>query len=215
MAFDYKVVQAMETAEPPIADGYCPECGRPWRHPSPERSRDPAPFAWHRALLIVVGLALAITFGLPAMAAYQSETATQRDVAVLTLCLDGMKSDPGCPSVQDAEEWRAIDYDEATASRRQLEFTLVATILGLLALGLGAGSVVWQRRRAGTGGRGRSSAATAWRVGETALSLLCFGVLALYLDFVTLRLSPGVPLGETLDRASGDALAIISRIAGA
>jgi hypothetical protein len=214
MALDYKTLQATELSQGTSAQPYCPECGRPWRELWPEHPRRSALVSWRAALLIVVGLALAITFGLRAAAAHQTEAATQRDLAELTLCLDGTWSGPGCPSVQDAEDWRAIDYGNVATARRQLSRALVATALGLLALGLGAASVARARRRSSASPRARSGVATAWQAGEMLLGLLCLQILTLYLDLVALQLSPGVPLGETLDRAAGDALAVIFRVSG-
>jgi hypothetical protein len=66
MALDYKTLQALAAAEPQEAAGHCPECGRAWGTSGPEAPHPLAPFPWRAVLLGVVGLALALTFGLRA-----------------------------------------------------------------------------------------------------------------------------------------------------
>jgi hypothetical protein len=57
MVVDYKTLQAIVAGQPPDTDAYCPECGRPWRDPSPERSQPVMLFPWRAVFLAVIGLA--------------------------------------------------------------------------------------------------------------------------------------------------------------
>jgi hypothetical protein len=214
MALDYKTLQALAAGQLHDADDYCPECGRPWRDLS--LPRPAGSVSWRAALLIVVGLALAITFGSRALAAYQARVATDRDLAVLTLCLNGILSDPICPSMQDAENWRAVDDGNRATARRQLDRALVATTVAVLAFGTGLGSLVRQRRRTVARHRGWSVVAATCQMSETLLILICLLVLAVCLDLVAVQLSLSAPITrELLDRAADDALGILSLIPGA
>jgi hypothetical protein len=215
MALDYKTRQATATNEQQHADDYCPECGRPWHDLLAGRARPAASVSWRAALLIVVGLALAISIGSRALAAYQTRVATDRDLAVLTLC-DLMMSDPSCPSIQDAEDWRAVDVGNQATARRQLDRALVATAVEVLVFGAGLGSLARQRCRTVARHWGWSVVAAAWQISETLLVLIGLLVLALYLDLVAIQLSLKAPITrELLERAADDALGMISLIPGA
>jgi hypothetical protein len=80
MSFDYKTPQALAANHLMDADGFCPECGRPWGAPAPDPGQPKAAFPWRAVLLVVVGLALAIVFGLRAVADYPRAL---RDHAIL------------------------------------------------------------------------------------------------------------------------------------
>src|SRR5262249_29316814 len=101
MALDYKTRQAMATNEKQRADDYCPECGRPWFDPAPERPHR-ASCPWRAVLLAVVGVCVALTFGPRAARAHAFQAAAQRNVAALNLCLGGATQDSICPSLVDA-----------------------------------------------------------------------------------------------------------------
>jgi hypothetical protein len=213
MALDYRTLQETAASQPRDADGYCPECGRPWRDPSPERPHPAVPVPWHAVFLAVVGLALAVTFGVRAARAYQTQRATQRDLAVLIVCLGGVSGDLTCPSVEDAEDWRRVDYANEDAARRQRDRALVATALGLLAVGVGLSGVARRRRRPGCP---RPILAAAWGLGEFLIALTCLQVLALYADLVIVRLSLGWPPAwwEALDSITDQVSALLSIITG-
>jgi hypothetical protein len=59
---------------------------------------------------------------------------------------------------------------------------------------------------------------SAWRpsrgAGESLLGLVCLLILTLYLDLVTLQLSPAGLTWEGLGRAVDEALVVIARITG-
>jgi hypothetical protein len=203
----------MAAGRPPDADDYCPECGRPWRDLSPDRPHPAVPFPWRAALLGVVGLALAITFGVRAAGAYQTEAAIARDLAVLTWCGGGETTAWGCPSVGNQEAWLRMDYANHDAARRQRDRALVAAALGLLALGVGLAGVARRRRRPD---RPRPIRTAAWGLGESLLALACLQVLALFAALVLVHLALGRPPAwwEALDAITDQVSALVSVVTG-
>jgi hypothetical protein len=211
MAFDYKTVQAMAASQPRDAHGYCPECGRPWRDPSPERPHPAMAVPWHPVFLAVVGLALAITFGARAARAYRLEAATRGDLASLTTCVGRGSAAPSCPSMDDQEDWLRVDYANEATARGQRDRALVATALGLLALGIGLRRLA--RRR--WPDRPASALATFGRWGESLLALTCLQVLALTLASLAVQLARGLPFAwERLDAAADGVLVVVSLLTG-
>jgi hypothetical protein len=212
MALDYKALQALAARRPANAPSYCPECGRPWRDPAPVRPHPDAAFPWRAAFVAMVGLAVALTFGARAARADQKQAAIQRDVAVLTVCLGGVSGDLTCPTVQDAEDWRGIDYVHEATARLQRDRALVAAALGLLAVGVGLRRVARRRRLQD---RPRPTLATAGGLGETLIALTCLQVLALTLDSLAGQLARGLPLTwERLDTAADAVLVVVSILTG-
>jgi hypothetical protein len=213
MALDYKTLQAMAASRPANAMAFCPECGRPWRAPSPEGPHPEAAFPWRAAFLALVGLALALAFGVRAARADQRQRAIQRDLAVLTVCFGGgAAGDPLCPTVQDAEGWRRRDDVDAAAARGQRDRALVATALGLLVAGVGLRALARRRRRHD---HPPSAIATVGSSGESLIALTCLQVLALTGYSIAVQLSRGLPLTwERLDAAADDVLVLVALLTG-
>jgi hypothetical protein len=211
VAFDYKTLQTTAATRPPDADHYCPECGRPWGELSAERPR-PAADPWRAVLLAVVGFALALTFGERAVRADQRETAIQRDLASLTRCLGGVAGSGACPAGKDAEDLRGLEDVAAAAARGQRDCALVATALGLLAVGVGLRATARRRRRQD---HPSSTIATVGRLGESLIGLTCVQGLALLLYSVAGQLARGLPLTwDRLDAAADGVLVLVSFLTG-
>jgi hypothetical protein len=212
IALDYATLRAMAATEPANVSPYCPECGRPWHAPSPERAHPAAAFPWRPAVLAVVWLALAVTFGVRAARADQRQRAIQSNLAVLTRCLGGVSGDLTCPSVEDAKDRLSADDVEAATARGHRDRARGAAALGLFAVGRGLRGVARRRRRQD---RPRSTLAKVWGLGESLLALTCFQVLALTLDSIAVQLSRGLPLSwEWLDTAADGVLVLVSHLAG-
>jgi hypothetical protein len=208
MAVDDKTLPEMVAGQPPDTDAYCPQCGRPWRDPSPEYAQPVAP------LLAVIGLALAIAFGARAARAYRMELTIRSDLAALSTCPADASGPQICPSVADREEWLRVDDANQAATRRQRDRALVGVALGGLALAVGLGSAA-RRHRASRRERPSAIVAVIWGVGAALIAGACLEVLALYAALVAVRLSPGSPLGwETLDQAADGAIALLSLVTG-
>jgi hypothetical protein len=210
MADGFPTRSAMPTDYSRDADAYCPECGRPWREPSPDRPYPEAAFPWRAAFLAAVGLVLALTFGVRAVRAAQEQAVNPRDLAVLARCLGHASPDPSCPSVEAAQGWRGrYDVGEAMA-RRQRDLALVPTALGLFAVGL---SSLARLRRVQD--RPRSPLAAVWKMGESMTLLTCLQVLGLTLHSIASQLSQGLPFTwERLDTAADNVLALVSFLTG-
>lgn len=215
MAFDYKTLRLLETSKSRDANDYCPECGRLWIDRWPEPPRPLVPFPWRGWFLTVVGVALALTFGLRAASAYRAEAAIQRDVAVETICSSQVSNALTCPSPQATIEWLQASEESREVARRQVDAALVATALGLLALVGGPAALVRRRLRVTSHWRPWSTLTALVSIAEGLLALVCFQVLAVGVALVAHQLSPGVTLTEALDRAVNNALTIISIITGA
>jgi hypothetical protein len=212
MAVDYKTLQALAVSQPRDAEGYCPECGRPWCAPAPDRPPPEAAFPWRAAFLVAVGLAIAITFGVRATRASQRQVAIQRDLVGLTRCLGGVSGDRTCPAGKDAEDLREIDNIDAATARGQRDRALVAAALGLLALGVGLRALARRGRRRD---RSRSTLMAAWDLGESLVALTCLQILALILSPIAGQLSRGLPMTwERLDRATDGVLVLVSLLTG-
>jgi hypothetical protein len=209
MALDYKQLQTSGTGQAMTTDAYCPECGRPWRDPSPVRPSSEAVFPWRAALLAVVGLALALSFGVRAARVSQTGAATQSGLAVLPWCGGGETSALGCPPAEDQELWLRVDYANHDEVRRQQGLAFVSTVLGLLALGVGLSGVARRRQD-----RPRTLLATLGGLGESLLALTCLQILVLTLYSIAAQLSGGLPLTwETLDRATGEIVVLLATAA--
>jgi hypothetical protein len=160
----------------------------------------------------MVGVAVALTFGVRAARAHAFQAASQRDLAVLTLCLGGAPADRICPPVADAAVWRMVEEANVATARRQRDRALLATALGLLALGLGLRGLArcrWVQDRPG------SILATVWGLGESLLALTCLQLLALTVDSLASQLTRGLPLtGERLDTAVDSVLVLVSLLTG-
>jgi hypothetical protein len=189
MALDYKTLQVIATSQRRHADDYCPECGRPWVDPLPERPRRAASFPWRAALLGVLGLFLAITFGHRAIDLVEAGstgcTMTQ-EASTGTACLAPVNLGPG----DGISRWASLRQSELTAG--EIRRDLLATAIGAAIVLLGIGALIRPSLRARSS-RGRSLALVAWAVGETLGVVVSLQVLALYADLVILRLSLGWP----------------------
>jgi hypothetical protein len=165
------------------------------------------------ALLVAVGLALTLTFGVRAARAAQKQAAIQRDLAVLTSCLRvRVSGDSICPTIEDANGRRDIDVVDEAAARGQWDRALVVAALGLLAAGGGLCVLAWNRRRQD---RSHSPLAAVWRMGESLIALTCLQVLALVLYAITSQLSQGSTLTwERLDTVADNVLALVSLLTG-
>jgi hypothetical protein len=212
MAFDYKTPQALAASHQMDADDFCPECGRLWEAPAPDRIQPAAAFPWRAALLVAVGLVLALTFGVRAARAAQKQATLQRDLAALHQCFEEVGWDSSCPTPETAEGWLARDdLDEVTA-RGQRDRALIATALGLLAVGVELRAMARHRRRQD---RPRPTLAVVWRMGESLIALTCLQVLGLTLHSIAGQLSQGLPLAwERLDTAADDVLVLVSLLTG-
>jgi hypothetical protein len=218
MALDYKALQALAASQPRDTDGYCPECGRPWREPSPERPHPAAPSLWRAALLGVVGLALAITFGLRA---WRADRLAPRDCAALpgtAWQVVATRGRTSCAAASnDLYRWTAfgITPGQSGAAGRTPRSDLPLTAGGV-AIGLvGVGGLVRSRLRARAHGRAATGVLAIWAAGEALLALACLQVLALGVGLGAVRISLGLPLtGETPDRAADAVLTFLSIVAG-
>jgi hypothetical protein len=170
MALDYKTRQAMAESQPANTTSYCPECGRPWADPVPERARRATTFPWRAALLGVLGLFLAITFGQRTAVLVEAESS----VCAVTL---ETPSGPGC---------------FAHSAEGEIRSDLLGTAGGVALVLVGIGALIRPRLRARSSS-GPSFLIDVWAVGETLWVVVSLQVLALYADLVIVRLSQGWP----------------------
>jgi hypothetical protein len=200
VAFDYRTLQAMAASQPPDAIPYCPECGRPWEDPAPARAHPAARLPWRAALLVVVGLALAIAFALRAASVShmgpRAYDCTSR------------------PSDTHAEVLEASGRSPCIPDRAgQLQRNLLATAGGVAIALVGLGALARRRLRAGPRRGAASTLAAIWGAGEVLLTLACLQVLALYVGLVAVQLAlEAPPTGNTLDRATDQIAALFSMI---
>jgi hypothetical protein len=218
MAFDYGTLQAMEASEPANATSYCPECGRPWADPPPGSPRPAARFPWRAVLLVVVGLALAIIFGLRAVTDYPRALRDHAILQAVAACLAQIGGRADCAPSNVAPNG-SIDVsalvDQAAAMRRKLGGDLLAAIGGAVTVLLGLWAAMSRRLRA----RGREAARPVTMaiagVGEGLAAISCPLVLALAVGLLGGASGQRLPLaGDVLDRAVGVIDALISFIAG-
>jgi hypothetical protein len=212
MALDWKTLRVLAESHPRGADDYCPECGRPWREPSPERPRPIVRFPWPAALFGLIGLSLAITFGLRSVSAYQTEARAHHCAMGLPEARGNLLSTNGqtCwPANLGAAGWSALQE----AAGRALHQDLLATAGGAVLILLGVDA--W--RRACLQARRLSFvwtvAVALWSLGEGVMALVCFQILALYLDLLVVRLTLGFPFTwETLDQTTNSILNVLSTL---
>ena len=218
MALDYKTVQATAASQGSEIDAYCPECGRPWGEPTPERRRPSSPLPWRAVLLGVVGMYLAITFGPHAVRDYPRAVRDQAILQTTAECLARTGGQSYCaPSTPapDGSTDLSLLVDQSAATRRKLVADLAATGSGVVFVlaGLGAPIRRWLQGRPPR--RPLSALVALWGLAEVLLALGCLLVLALHVDLVALQLSQGRPLTRAaLDRAADDVLTVISVITG-
>jgi hypothetical protein len=105
MSLDYKTVQRLAASGPAPADGFCPECGRPWVVPTPARSGGSATLPWWGLFLTDVGAALALAFGWRAASAHRTEAAIRGNIADATRGLGGAAAIPACPPSEELAVW--------------------------------------------------------------------------------------------------------------
>jgi hypothetical protein len=187
MALDFKTLQALASSPPANATSYCPECGRPWDDPVSASSPLPPTFPWRAALLGVLGVFLAITFGHRAVDLVEAGStgcAMTQEASTETACLAPVNLGPG----DGISRWASFRQSELTAG--EIRRDLLATAAGVAALLLGIGALIRPRRRARSS-RGPSLALAAWAVGETLGVVVSLQILALYADFVIVRLASG------------------------
>jgi hypothetical protein len=218
MALDFKTLQAITASQPPGADVCCPECGRPWSEPPPERPRPSSSFPWRAVLLGIVGLYLAITLGPRAVRDYPRALRDRAIVEATAECLARTGGQSFCaPSnvAPDGSTDLSLLVDRSAATRRELEVDLAATTTGVVFGLAGLGAPARRRLRARPHRRSLSVMVALWGLGEAVLALVCFQVMALYLEVVALRLFEGAPLPrEPLDRAADAALALMATALG-
>jgi hypothetical protein len=199
MPIDYKTAQAFAAKDPSGTAPYCPECGRPWVDPAREQLQSSTPHPWRAVLLGVVGLFLAITFGLRAA----------------SFLITGPRD---CTGVRQTIEfsmdsgWTADCIpDRASPLPRDLLVMASGVTIALIGFVTLARRYVWTRQNS----RDPSRVATIWDVSQTMLALGCLQGLALYVDLVAGRHSLGLPLTwETLDRITDEVFALFSIITG-
>jgi hypothetical protein len=202
MALDYKTLQAVATNERRHADDYCPECGRLWIDPLPERSRRTTSFPWRAVLVSVFGLFLAITFGLRTGEIQSRLLNDQASVGPAHICVAQSDGPPDCPSLMS----------EIT---RELRRDLLATAGGVAIVLVGIGALIRPRLRSQSA-RGTSLVLAVWAVGETLGIVVTLQVLALYADLGIIRLSLGWPSAwwESLDLITDQVSDLFSYVTG-
>jgi hypothetical protein len=191
MAFDDKTLPAMAVSQPPAGGDYCPECGRPWTDSAAGSPRPAARFPWRAVLLSLVGLCLAITFGLRA-------GNSQPPAA----CITQSDGPPVCAPI-------------SSGTTRELKRDLLATAGGVVTVLVGIGALLRPRLRARSDRR-TSVVLAVWAVGETISVVVSLQILALYAELVIVRLSQGWPLTwwEALDSITDQVSALFSIITG-
>jgi hypothetical protein len=212
MAFNLKTWPTTAASQPPDTNGYCPECGRPWRDPSSERPHPAAPLPWRAVSLAVVGLYLAVTFGLRAWEASRATEDPGRALAHVS----------GCPAPSDRlgepdclQSVAAVAGQAAPAlARRQVDRALAVVAAGLLAVLVGLGSLARGRVRPGPRGWLPATLLGLWAVGEgLGLALLCL-LLGGYAALLAGRLAAGGPLSWAVaDQTAHRVFALIFDVA--
>jgi hypothetical protein len=212
MAQDDKTLQALATSQRWHTDAYCPECGRPWHDPLPERPRGPLTLRWRAALLGVVGLFLAITFGhrtVDLVEAGRSGCAMTQEASSGTRCL--VRANLGLGD--KISLWASFRQSALTAG--EIRRDLLATAAGVAIVLGGIGALMRPRVRARSAHE-PSLLLTAWAVGETLGVVVSLQVLALYADLVIIRLSLGWPVawGVALDLITDQVSDLLSFVTG-
>jgi hypothetical protein len=207
MAVDHETLQALATCQPTSTTLYCPECGRPWAALAAEEPCR-APSSWHVVFLAVVGISVALTFGVRAARANQRYVAIQGELAGLTGCVGGLLGNLTCSSVENADS--RVATDDGTMAQGQRDRALVVTALGLFAVGL---SSIARHRRVQD--RSRSTFSALLGLGEYLVALTCLQVLALTVYPIAVQLSRGLPFTwDRLDVAVDGVLVLVSLLTG-
>lgn len=219
MALDYKTLQRLAASETDDTDGYCPECGRPWKESTRSSARATASLPWRGVLLVAVGLVLTIALGIRMAGTYRTEAEIWSKLAWLRLdCVDGAGSALSCSSGAETQAQRQAEdrlVRQADETKLVRDRAIVAIALGLLALSVGLWTL--ERFRHPTTSRPHtvSILTIVWQAGEILLTLTCLLILALYLDIIVIELTLGVPLTpELLDRAADGATVLLSLVVG-
>jgi hypothetical protein len=210
VADDYKTLRAISVPAPSGVTPYCPECGRPWLDPATEPPRRSPPLPWQVAFLGVVGLLLAVSFGLRAWSMrgiiardptlLRETVACTAATSAQTFCADGSGSNGA---------------DQSPGTRRELLRDLLATTSGVVMVLVGIGALIRPRIRIGGHRLARFVVLGIWAVGETVIVLVCLLIVALYADLVIVRLSMGSPLTwESLDWATDEVSALFYIVTG-
>jgi hypothetical protein len=213
-----KNFSALAASQPWDMDGYCPECGRPWRDRSPERPYPAAPFPWRAVLLGVVGLALAITFGLRT---WRADRPAPRDCAALPDTAWQVVTTRGRTSCATASNdlycWTAFGVmpGQSGAAGRPVQRDLLPTAGGVAMLLVGVGGLLRPHLRARVCGRAVMDVVALWAAGEALLALVYLQILVWCVLLVAVRISLGQPLTwEAPDWAADEMLAIFSVLTG-
>jgi hypothetical protein len=214
MALDYQTLQEMAASQPANATSYCPECGRPWADPTTGSPQPAAWFPWRAALLVAVGLALAITFGLRAVADYPRALRDHAILQATAACLAQMGGRADCaPSyVVTLDGWTDVSalVDQAAAMRRKLAGDLLAAIGGTATVLLGLRAAMRRQFRVRSGEPARSATVAAG-VGEGFVAVGWPLVLALAVDLFGDAFGQSVPsAGDLLDRTLDGIAVLIS-----
>jgi hypothetical protein len=206
-------------SEDVIAD--CSDCGQIGMDPIPELGYGSPPFPWRTTILLVVGFALALTFGLRTWTDYPL---LFRDHAVLqatTACLaqTGGRSDCVPSSVApDGSTDLAITVilEQSAASQHKLGRDLLGTAGGAVILLVEFGAVASRRCRRATALRRLSSVLVA--IGNVSEGLVAVAyplILVLAGDLVGVWFGQSIwPTGEILDRAADGVLSVFFLITG-
>jgi hypothetical protein len=207
MTLDYKTLQAMTGSQPAKVSSYCPECGRAWIDTSPQPPQWATSFPWRAALLSVLGLALAITFGHRAVSLVEARSSVC-DMAEAVLSRTVCPA-PANPSPGDwLALWASLGQSAMTQGeiRRDLAVTIGAVATTLV--GIGALNRPSFRARAS---RGTALVRAAWVVGETLCLVVSLPIVAFYADLVIVRLSLGWPptWWEALDSVTDQVSALL------
>jgi hypothetical protein len=191
MAFDYKTLPVIAGSQPQDGGDFCPECGRPWADSARESPQPAARFPWRAVLLGVVGLCLAITFG---MRAGNSQPPAA--------CISQSDGPPICAPIN-------------SGTTRELRRDLLVTTGGVATVLIAIGALLRPRLRARSDRR-TPVALVVWAVGETMTVVVSLQILALYVELVIVRLWQGWPPAwwAALDSITDQVSALFALITG-
>jgi hypothetical protein len=220
VALDYKILPATAVRQSEDLMVACSDSGQTGMDPIPEPGYGSPPFPWRATILLVVGLALALTFGLRTWNDYPRMLRDRAVLQAATECLaqTGGRSDcvPSSVAPDGSTDFAiAVIVEQSAASQHKLGRDLLGLAGGIVILFGRFGVFACRRLRPKALWRRPSVVDAIRSVGEGLLTVTYPLILILVGDLLGAPFVQGIWLTRALlDRATDGVLAVFFLITG-